>query len=193
MAVKIGRLFFRKRHILYVPFVLVIFLTNWQASSNLLICYLTGTGLLLMGAVLRFWAVRHCGKRTIYKREKGKWLTLSGPYAFVRNPLYISNILIGCGLIFFSRLVWLIPIFVIIGFIFYHFIVLYEESTLIAQFKDNYRRFLQNVPRWIPRIIPYRGGDEIKLNPWKEVYLAERLRLLAVLVILCLIILRHNY
>lgn len=185
---KIGRAFFRRRHILYVPFFLMAVLWRWRACENLTVVLSLGCGLLVLGSGLRCWGIRYCGKRTIYKREKGKWLTLVGPYAFVRNPLYISNILIGCGLIAFSRLLWLLPVFIVSGLIFYHFISLYEEATLIQQFGDDYQRYKQNVGRWLPRLFPYRSEGEVKVNPWSEVFAAERLRILAVLGIVFLII-----
>lgn len=194
MVVKIGQVFFRRRHILYIPFFLMAvlwkFLSEWGIYNNLAVVLPLGGGLIIAGAALRWWAVRYCGKRTTYKRKEGKWLTLTGPYAFVRNPLYISNLFIGCGLITFSRLLWLLPIFIVVGLIFYHFISLYEESRLSVQFGEDYQRFKQNVPRWFPRLSPYRAGSETRLNPWSEVFAAERLRILAVLIIILLISLR---
>jgi len=193
MNVKIGLFFFRHRHLLYIPFVLVAFLVNWKKTDNLIVAWSVGLGLLIIGAALRLWAIRWCGKRTVYKRESGKWLTMKGPYSYIRNPLYHSNILIGCGLIMFSRLVWLIPIFVVVGYIFYHFIVLFEESRLTLQFGSVYREFIEKVPRWIPRLTPYKPEGKVKTNPWFEVYVAERLRLLAVLLVLLLINLKEYF
>lgn len=191
MNVKIGLFFFRHRHLLYIPFVLAAFLVNWGKTDNFIVAWAVGFGLLIIGAALRLWAIRWCGKRTVYKRDEGKWLTMKGPYSHMRNPLYHSNILIGCGLIMFSRLVWLIPVFVIVGYIFYHFVVLFEESRLILQFGPVYRDFQEKVPRWIPRLTPYKPEGEVKVNPWLEIYLAERLRLLAVLLVLLLINLKE--
>jgi hypothetical protein len=91
----------------------------------------------------------------------------------------------------FSRLVWLIPVFAVAGYVFYHFVVLFEESRLGPQFGDAYKEFQKNVPRWIPRLTSYKPEGEVKLNPWIEVYLAERYRLLAVLLVLFLINLKE--
>ena len=202
LSVRIGHFFFRHRHILYVPFALAVFIIPWQRHNsiftgplqmynNILVAWLVGLAILLMGGALRLWAVRCCGKRTIYKREGGKWLTMTGPYSHTRNPLYHSNILIGCGLIMFSRLVWLLPVFIVAGYIYYYFVVLYEESRLREQFGDSYQEFVRNVPRWFPRFKAYQPAGEVKVNPWSEVYAAERLRLLAVLVVIFLIMLNN--
>jgi protein-S-isoprenylcysteine O-methyltransferase Ste14 len=194
MSVKIGLFFFRHRHLLYVPFVLVIFLFDkpynafMKPYENPMVIWPVGSGFLLLGVILRFFGIRYCGKRTVYKREEGKWLTLTGPYSHMRNPLYHSNLLIGCGLIAIGKLFWLIPIFVVVGYIYYHFVVLYEESRLSMQFGEKYADFCKNVPRWIPRLTSYRAGEgELKLNPWSEVFGAEKWRFLAVAVIVGLI------
>jgi len=186
-SVAVGLFFFRHRVLLYVPFTAAIFFIKWHKSENLILNGIIGAALIILGSALRFWAVRCCGKRTTYKREEGKWLTTHGPYSYTRNPLYHSNLLIGCALIMFSGLPWLIPIFVVAGYIYYHYVVLFEESRLAPQFGTPYEEFRRNVPRWLFRLTPYRPAGEIKINPWKEVYMAERLRLLAVLIIIALI------
>jgi protein-S-isoprenylcysteine O-methyltransferase Ste14 len=38
-------------------------------------------------------------------KKKGKMLVRTGPYALVRNPLYIGNILIAAGLSILSELI----------------------------------------------------------------------------------------
>jgi protein-S-isoprenylcysteine O-methyltransferase Ste14 len=84
-------------------------------------------------------------------------LVVSGLYQYVRNPMYLAvvSVIIGQGLLFgnvrvldYGALVWL-------GF---HFFVLaYEESVLRATFGTEYKAFCDHVPRWIPRLRPWRG------------------------------------
>jgi protein-S-isoprenylcysteine O-methyltransferase Ste14 len=44
----------------------------------------------VLGEALRVWAAGHL--------EKGRELTVSGPYALTRHPLYVGSIVIGIGL-----------------------------------------------------------------------------------------------
>ena len=49
-----------------------------------------GGGIALAGEAIRLWAAGHL--------EKGREVTMSGPYAFTRHPLYAGSTLIGIGL-----------------------------------------------------------------------------------------------
>jgi len=85
-------------------------------------------------------------------------LVVSGLYQYVRNPMYVGVlwVLLGQGLLLgdgrllaYGLLLWL-------GF--HVFIVGYEEPTLRRSFGTEYEAFRRNVPRWIPRLSPWRGG-----------------------------------
>jgi len=83
-------------------------------------------------------------------------LVVSGLYRHMRNPMYVAVLLLifGQGLFFgsiriveYGTMVWL-------GF--FAFIVLYEEPTLRGKFGAEYQDFCAKVPRWIPRLRPYK-------------------------------------
>ncbi len=83
-------------------------------------------------------------------------LVVTGLYRYVRNPMYIavvsaifgqSLILGNAVLLQYGALVWLL---------FHLFVLAYEEPTCGASFGDEYRRFCAEVPRWIPRVTPWR-------------------------------------
>ena len=45
------------------------------------------------------------------------------------------------------------------GLVFFHvFVVMYEEPTLKQTFGTEYESFRTNVPRWIPRLTPWRAA-----------------------------------
>ena len=86
-------------------------------------------------------------------------LVVSGLYQYVRNPMYVGvlGIILGQGLLFgdgrlfaYGGLLWL-------GV--HVFVVGYEEPTLRRSFGTEYEAFRRNVPRWIPRLGPWRGRD----------------------------------
>ena len=83
-------------------------------------------------------------------------LVVTGLYRYVRNPIYVAvvaiilgqAVLMGDGrLIFYGALLWLS---------FHFFVVVYEEPTLEQTFGGEYEAFRAAVPRWIPRITPWR-------------------------------------
>lgn len=85
-----------------------------------------------------------------------KELVVSGAYARVRNPMYVavSGLIFGQALMFASAA--LIAYGVAIWFAFMMFVIYYEEPRLKRQFPDSYPAYFENVPRWRPRLAPWR-------------------------------------
>ena len=84
-------------------------------------------------------------------------LVVTGFYRYVRNPMYVALVLAVLGqsmiqgnlnLVIYGGFVWLIT---------HLFVVVYEEPTLRRTFGDDYNEFCANVPRWIPRLRPWKG------------------------------------
>lgn len=85
-------------------------------------------------------------------------LVVSGLYRYVRNPMYVGVVAAVLGqalLLGDARLVWYAAI---VWIAFHLFVLLYEEPTLRVTFGDEYERFCANVPRWFPRLTPWRAG-----------------------------------
>ena len=80
---------------------------------------------IISGEFLRFWGVAYAGSltRTTTSVKANELITI-GPFAHVRNPLYIGNILIylGFGIIINRFVSPIFQIFALVWFIFqYHF------------------------------------------------------------------------
>jgi protein-S-isoprenylcysteine O-methyltransferase Ste14 len=74
-----------------------------------------------------------------------------GPYRIIRNPMYMGGLgmLLGLGLYQQSKAILL---FCPLWFLLAHaFVVLYEESALMAKFGAAYQSYCRAVPRWIPK------------------------------------------
>ena len=84
-------------------------------------------------------------------------LVVSGLFRYVRNPMYVAvlSLILGQGLLFGSIRVLEYGIAVWVGF--FLFVVIYEEPTLRNSYGNEYEEFCANVPRWIPRLRPWRG------------------------------------
>lgn len=80
-------------------------------------------------------------------------LVARGLYRYVRNPMYVGVLamLLGEALFFASRRLLLYA--AAISAAFHLFVVLYEEPALRRKFGESYRRYLETVPRWVPRRI----------------------------------------
>jgi protein-S-isoprenylcysteine O-methyltransferase Ste14 len=111
-----------------------------------------GIGNLVLGAILRIWAVSHPGRHTRSRTIKAPSLTTAGPYACVRNPIYLANFLIGLGLVVLAEAVILIPVYLVVFGLPYRKIVDQEEGFLRNKFGDEFHRYCEAVPRWLPRL-----------------------------------------
>lgn len=119
-----------------------------------------GVGLAFAGQALRFYVLGWVPEGTSGQdlSLKASTLNTTGPYAFVRNPLYLGNLGIVLGLCCIAH--HFIVYAVVLGFFFgeYFFIIRAEERFLRAKFSDAFEEFVQRVPRWIPRFTPANRG-----------------------------------
>ena len=84
-----------------------------------------------------------------------KELIVTGLYRFVRNPLYIAGVLVLSGeAILFQSLGIFIYCLVMFGIFYVQ--VLMEETILAEKFGARYVQYRKSVPRWIPRLKPYK-------------------------------------
>src|ERR1041385_5498084 len=85
-------------------------------------------------------------------------LVVTGLYRYVRNPIYVAvvAVILGQALLFGDwRLLW----YGALLWLFFHvWVVAIEEPTLKQTFGTEYESFLTNVPRWIPRLTPWRAA-----------------------------------
>jgi protein-S-isoprenylcysteine O-methyltransferase Ste14 len=150
-----------------VPFMIVgplpWLITNWQFRPALLGSELTrvaGIALIVAGLPglldsFRRFAVEGFG--TPAPIAPPEQLVVTGLYRYVRNPMYVAvlALLVGQALLFGS------PALLAVGAAFWlgtHlFVVAYEEPTLEHTFGAQYQAYRANVPRWIPRLSPWRG------------------------------------
>jgi hypothetical protein len=115
-----------------------------------------GIILILLGESIRIWAVGHLQKNEI--------LTVTGPYAHVKNPLYIGTILITTGFCIFADNIYLLAA-VTFAFCF-HYIPYkkrVEGDRLRRIFGSRFDDYDQKVPDYIPNWTPYSSEK----NPWR--------------------------
>jgi protein-S-isoprenylcysteine O-methyltransferase Ste14 len=127
-------------------------LTFYKETEEEFIIWPLGIGIVLLGASIRLWGTKHIGRRMPWVKKKEKILVRTGPYAMVRNPLYIGNLFIAAGLSIVSELIWMVPFVILYLFIYYHLVVLHEERKLSERWGEEYAAYMREVPRWIPRV-----------------------------------------
>ena len=144
---------FHLRGVLIAPlFIFAILCFSYETENDWPI-WSAGVLIFLLGFLLRIWAQQHLHYRLMVRKH----LTTTGPYCFVRNPIYLGNILLCLGCVVVSELVWLVPIAFFYCFGIYSLVVRYEEGHLSEKYGEPYRQFILEVPRWFPRTIRFKN------------------------------------
>lgn len=137
-----------------------------------------GTALMLLGEFIRLWALG-------YIERKGKQLTISGPYAYCRNPLYVGNFFLGLGVVVISSNVIIFFIFLIGFAILYRGTIRHEQTELRERFGKVYDDYRQNVPGIFPRLTPYAVPEKAAFQWANLVKHHEYVTVIALPLILC--------
>ena len=113
-----------------------------------------GAPFVAAGFAMWVWTVRlfaRIGRGTLAPWDPTERLVVEGPYAHVRNPMItgVLSVLVGEALVLGSTAIaiWA-AVFAVINHVFF---LVYEEPSVERRFGDEYRRYKEQVPRWIPR------------------------------------------
>jgi protein-S-isoprenylcysteine O-methyltransferase Ste14 len=100
----------------------------------------------IAGATFRWWATLYVGGR------KNTTVICDGPYSICRNPLYVGTFLIVLSIALFLHSA-LLAFGLIIASVFYLGVTVpVEESKLRERFGDEYARYVERVPRFVPAL-----------------------------------------
>ena len=180
---------FTKRSYTPIPIVIIILFFSDQTQSFLYIGFL----LIAIGEAIRFNAVRYAGGRTRTTKVGANKLCISGPYAYTRNPLYIGNLFIYCGVVLLSGGPYLLQLFFIVVayFVFqYSMIISLEEDKLLAIFGKDYLDYKMNVPRLFPLLRAWDNKKRSKPFPLKKTLFTEKRTLQNIIIIIFIILIK---
>lgn len=135
-------------------------LTGWEGGGSWLPLRVVGAALALAGAawvVAAFVRFAVDGLGTPAPVAPPARLVVSGPYRHVRNPMYVAVVaaVVGQALLFGS--VALLLYAAALAAAFAAFVRGYEEPRLRRRFGADYDAYRAAVPRWLPRVRPWRG------------------------------------
>lgn len=131
-----------------------------------------GALVLVIAAFLRTWASAYLHADVVYAAEvKTQSLVADGPYRFVRNPLYLANVLMAVALgAMMSRLGFVIAIAAML--LFCYRLIRREEADFRTTQGDSYQRYCAAVPRLFPALTPRTASSGRPAN-WGAGFKAE--------------------
>ncbi len=118
----------------------LLFAFAWLSSPSRT-SMLIGLPVSVLGLWLRAWATGHL--------KKDRELATSGPYAYIRNPLYAGTLIVALGIVLASRSVWLTIVFAAVFLLVYLPAVELEEQHLRDIF-PSYAPYAECVHRFLP-------------------------------------------
>jgi protein-S-isoprenylcysteine O-methyltransferase Ste14 len=183
--VRLGGWLFKRRTWLPLPLALALLLIPSTAQPTFLL-ELAGGSLVAAGELLRLWGVRHIGAISRTRSDRLGPLVDGGPFAYVRNPLYLGNIALWVGFAVSAGLIWLAPVLALLLAFEYHAIVRWEEGLLESRIGAPYRDYTARVPRWLPAFGASPRSDTGRapagIFTWRETLFSERGTLIAIAV-----------
>jgi protein-S-isoprenylcysteine O-methyltransferase Ste14 len=129
-------------------------LTGWNSSDPPLGLVVAGALLAAAGSLVLLHAFARFvleGIGTPAPIAPTEHLVVGGAYRYVRNPMYIAvgSVILGQALLLGQAvlLAWLAVFASMVA----TFVLLYEEPTLTDRYGEEYTRYCETVPRWLPR------------------------------------------
>lgn len=187
LIIRLGGWLFRQRSWLPAPIVLALLTVPGSSRPSSILA--VGVSIVLLGEAVRLWAVHHIGVISRTRAERLGPLVSTGPFAHVRNPLYLGNIFIWVGFTVSAGILWLVPIVLALLAVEYHAIVRWEEGLLSSRMGAPYHDYTSTVPRWIPTFRPFANDDATATigavdtvgGSWQATLFSERSTLIAVM------------
>jgi protein-S-isoprenylcysteine O-methyltransferase Ste14 len=158
--------------ILPLPFTVVVVVpaaillsggSDWELDGAArLIVAAAGAGALALGLGLFAATVRlfaSLGRGTLAPWDPPRRLVVAGPYRRWRHPMISGVALALAGLTLIARSTGIaieLAIFVAVNAV---YLPLVEEPALVRRFGDDYVRYMERVPRWLPRLGSSGAGD----------------------------------
>jgi protein-S-isoprenylcysteine O-methyltransferase Ste14 len=126
----------------------------------------------IAAAALRTWGTAYLNPEVMVDaRLHTTRLVADGPYRYVRNPLYLGNILLAIGFGLMSSRIGFVVL--VLGMILFDYrLILREEAAILASQGDSYRAYCAAVPRLLPALRP-RVPDAGAIPSWGAGMLGE--------------------
>ena len=143
-----------------------------------------GTGIAAVGTLIRLWASGHV--------MKNKVLATDGPYAFVRHPLYVGNILLLVGFSIASSLWWSYLLMVALLLFYYPPTIAYEDNKLHNFFGESWETWSKTTRALIPTWPKRTAGSEKSIWSFKKSLVQNGEPIIVIYLIGCLYLLYSN-
>lgn len=133
----------------------------WLGTGNLLREFMMwlGYALVIFGAFGRVYCSVFIGGR------KNDEVVRAGAFSVVRNPLYVFSFIAMVGIGMQSGMLLVTAVLIIAFMLYYPVVVAKEEAFLEQKFGEPYKKYKQEVPRWIPNMRLWNEPEQVDAKP----------------------------
>ena len=126
---------------------------SWAAYPAPMALRLAGGAVSAASLPLLLWLFRHLGDNVTPTKETriDHSLVTTGPYRWIRHPLYTFGMTFWFGLSLFMA-TWVLPILLFAGMIYLAKRTPIEEENLVGKFGQEYREYMARTGRYLPRM-----------------------------------------
>jgi protein-S-isoprenylcysteine O-methyltransferase Ste14 len=142
---------------------LLVIAFGWLARPDAISLSL-GVPIAALGLFLRAWAAGHLAKN--------QRLAQDGPYALMRNPLYVGTLLVAVGLVV-AAAEWRLAVLFGLVFAFVYLPVIELEEQHLRKLFPEYESYAQRVPVLFPRFPVAPSSDGAQRFSWKQYWKNE--------------------
>src|SRR4051812_2238799 len=175
MMVRLGNFLFHYRNGLFPAFYLLLFVRSARLFEDYRLAIAIGLAVALAGQILRAvtiglaYIVRGGKDRQVYARN----LVVEGIFAHCRNPLYVGNFMVLCGLGFAANSLFFMLIGVPLFALAYAAIIAAEENYLRGKFGSEYDEYCAKVNRFVPTLTGLGATLQSMEFRWRRLLVKE--------------------
>lgn len=146
------------RNVIWLSFFFFIFISIFFAENGIApipdLFFYVGIAVMLIGILLRQWAIHVLGKffSTKVSIIKSHRIVKDGPYSIIRHPSYTGGLLIIIGLGLAMRTWAGTLLIIILSGVAYYYRINLEEKALRAEFGKEYEEYAKKTKRLIPYV-----------------------------------------
>jgi protein-S-isoprenylcysteine O-methyltransferase Ste14 len=160
-----GKFLFKYRSFWPIPYFLLLLVFIKFNRFN----FLLGGVFVIIGLAIRYFSQGFSGDWMRGNEVEADYLLDEGLYSIMRHPLYLGNFFIGFGFTLVSNffLIFLLPSYSIIFFIYYCLIVKEEELYLKNKFGGEFILYRKNTPAFFPKFRRWKNGKFSSINAFR--------------------------
>ena len=157
---EVGNFFVRWRVRLGYPLAIAVLGFSRPTPGSILLGALAGA----VGLSVRAYAAGYLHKQEV--------LTVTGPYAYTRNPLYLGSAILALGAGIATRSWISVSILIFYFAIFYSIVIRRETTELHLRHRASFEEYARAVPLFIPRLtaarLPADSAGSFSLTQYKK-------------------------